>query len=202
MDEKWVLTVKTALPEVCYDENDLVTTTFTFDSFDAARKGLRAKLRELAFSRNKMFDGYGGIIHMENYMNLVKEEEAEFEQLRLENNWEPLPEWFGGEAAAAVQKVFSTITEGKDVDFPLPCGYFYNADIEVALNTNTLRIRGTEEGQVNGYDPKIDTNLLSMQEEKNYFLYINDWFGQWADASAELYIDLKKEEFEQFTFPV
>ena len=54
---------------------------------------------------------------------------------------------------------------------------------------------------INGYDPKIDTNLLYMQEEKNYYLYIDDMFRQcdWMKASSELYMDLTKE-LDQLAF--
>lgn len=43
----------------------------------------------------------------------------------------------------------------------------------------------------NYIDADIAANIFSMQEEKDYFLYINDRFGQ-DDATSELYIDLKK----------
>lgn len=57
MCTKQKLTIKTSLPNVCYGEEDLVTSTFTFDDFETARAALRAKLREFAFSHNEMFDG-------------------------------------------------------------------------------------------------------------------------------------------------
>jgi len=51
---------------------------------------------------------------------------------------------------------------------------------------------GYDDGPCNGYDPKIATNMFDMTEEKDYYLYVDDMFGQ--DASSELYIDLKKIE--------
>lgn len=193
MCTKWKLTVKTSLPNVCYGEEDLVTSSVFFDDFGRARAALRAELRELAFSRNEMFDGYGNIIYMEKYMIMIMLEDDEIGDDLLQG-------WFSGETAMTVLKVFSCILEGKDVDFDFVCGSYFNQDIEVEINKHTIGIHGTGEGKVNGYDPQVDTNLLSMQEEKDYYLYINDWFGQWADASSELYIDLEKIEGEQLSF--
>jgi hypothetical protein len=171
----------------------LVTSTFTFDDFETARAALRAKLREFAFSHNEMFDSYGSMIHMEKYMDMIKREDGEID--------DPLPGWFTGKIAVALLNIFSCIFEEKDVDISIPFGRYFNADIEADFAHDSITIRGTGEGVVNGYNPKIDTNLLSMQEEKDYYLYIDDMFGQWSCVSSELYIDLKKE-LDQLVFSV
>lgn len=193
MCTKWKLTIKTSLPNVCYGEEDLVTSTFTFDDFETARAALRTKLREFAFSHNEMFDGYGSMIHMEKYMDMIKQEDEVID--------DPLPGWFTGKIAVALLNIFSCIFEGKDVDMSIPCGRYFNADIEADFARDSITIRGTGEGIVNGYNPKIDTNLLYMQQEKDYYLYIDDMFGQWSCVSSELYIDLKKE-LDQLAFSV
>ena len=193
MCTKQKLTIKTSLPNVCYGEEDLVTSTFTFDDFETARAALRAKLREFAFSHNEMFDGYGSMIHMEKYMDMIKREDGEID--------DPLPGWFTGKTAVALLNIFSCIFEEKDVDISIPFGRYFNSDIEADFAHDSITIRGTGEGVVNGYNPKIDTNLLSMQEEKDYYLYIDDMFGQWSCVSSELYIDLKKE-LDQLVFSV
>lgn len=193
MGAKWKLTIKTSLPNVCYGEEDLVTSTCIFDDFETARAALRAKLRAFAFSHNEMFDGYGNMIHMENYMDIIKREDEDLD--------DPLPEWFTGKIAVALRNIFSCIFEGKDVDISIPWGRYFNADIEADFDRDCITIRGTGEGVVNGYNPKIDTNLLSMQDEKDYYLYIDDMFGQWSCVSSELYIDLKKE-LDQLAFSV
>lgn len=193
MCTKQKLTIKTSLPNVCYGEEDLVTSTFTFDDFETARAALRAKLREFAFSHNEMFDGYGSMIHMEKYMDMIKREDGEID--------DPLPGWFTGKIAVALLNIFSCIFEEKDVDISITFGRYFNADIEADFAHDSITIRGTGEGVVNGYNPKIDTNLLSMQEEKDYYLYIDDMFGQWSCVSSELYIDLKKE-LDQLVFSV
>ena len=193
MCTKWKLTIKTSLPNVCYGEEDLVTSTFIFDDFETARAALRAKLREFAFSHNEMFDGYGSMIHMEKYMDMIKREDGEID--------DPLPGWFTGKIAVALLNIFSCIFKEKDVDISIPFGRYFNADIEADFAHDSITIRGTGEGVVNGYNPKIDTNLLSMQEEKDYYLYIDDMFGQWSCVSSELYIDLMKE-LDQLVFSV
>ena len=171
----------------------MVTSTFTFDDFETARAALRAKLRELAFSHNEMFDGYGSMIHMEKYMDMIKREDDDID--------DPLPDWFTGKIATALLNIFACIFEGKDVDISIPCGRYFNADIEADFTRDSITVRGTGEGIVNGYNPKIDTNLLSMQEEKDYHLYIDDMFGQWSCVSSELYINLTKE-LDQLTLPI
>ena len=103
MCTKWKLTIKTSLPNVCYGEEDLVTSSFIFDDFGTARAALRAKLREFAFSHNEMFDGYGSMIHMEKYMDMIKREDGEID--------DPLPEWFTGKIAVALLNIFSCIFE-------------------------------------------------------------------------------------------
>ena len=45
--------------------------------------------------------------------------------------------------------------------------------------------------QKNTYNPDINTNMFSMQEEKDYYMYIKDSFGQ-NDDPAVLFMDLKK----------
>ena len=65
----------------------------------------------------------------------------------------------------------------------------------------TIEFFATSEGHWNGYNPRLKTNMFSMKEPKDYYLYIDDAFGQGEDhfsyASSELYIDLRKaKEYE------
>jgi hypothetical protein len=55
-----------------------------------------------------------------------------------------------------------------------------------------MQLWGDCDGPINGYDPYIATNAFSMEEEKDYYIYIDDLLGQ--DCSSELYIDLKQVE--------
>ena len=54
-----------------------------------------------------------------------------------------------------------------------------------------IKFYGDDDGPCNGYNPMLYTNVFDLTEEKDYFLYINDLFGQ-DDFTSELYIDLKK----------
>ena len=67
MKNIWTLIVKTTLPESGERQDKLVTNVEAFENFDEAKAALRKKLRKIAFSENKMFDGKGHIIHLENY---------------------------------------------------------------------------------------------------------------------------------------
>ena len=72
--EMWVLTIRTSLPEVAYDEKDLKTTSLIFQSFEDAKKALQEKLREFAFTENSMFDGEGGIVYWDFYAQVLNDE--------------------------------------------------------------------------------------------------------------------------------
>lgn len=195
MNAKWKLTLKTSLPNVCYGEQDLKTSIFWFDDFETARDALRAKLKEYAFSDNAMFDGCGNLIYMEKYMNMIQEEDELFDEMH--------PEWFCGKMAVTLLDILRCICRGQNVDFPYEYGHCHNADIEVDFDRDLVTVRGTDEGAFNGYEPKIDTNMMTMEKPQNYHLYIDDMFGQggWMQASSELYMDLTVE-LDQLAFSI
>lgn len=183
MKEKWILTIKTSLPDVCHDEDVLKEETYTFDSFEEARLNLRHKLKEYAFQENSMFDGKGNMIYMKNYMNKV---------IEFETDGDEMNDWLGASIAQTVLEIFSCIFEGKDVKNDFKIGTYDDGNIEITLNADSISFRGIDCGPLNGYIPKADTNLFSMNEEKDYYIYLDDMFGQWADASSEFYLDLIK----------
>lgn len=49
MKEVWVLSVKTSLPEVCENSNDLETNFLVFESFEKGRDEFRKIVKESAF---------------------------------------------------------------------------------------------------------------------------------------------------------
>lgn len=57
MNEIWVLSVRTSLPNNCPTDNSLHPEMEAFDNFEKGLEAMRAKLKELAFSENLMFDG-------------------------------------------------------------------------------------------------------------------------------------------------
>lgn len=192
MSEKWTLIVKTSLPDVCYDNRTLVPTTTIFESFDDAKAAFREKVREYAFAENVMFNGKGEIKTMNDF---------------IEDMWIPDPEeaeffygdekWLSKEKMILIRDALKEAFSGKDVTLSLKAGRCTDDTyVTVTVGKNeSLSIRGSHEGPCNGINPVLKTNIFSMAEEKNYYLYIDDAFGKKNnEASAELYIDLVKEQ--------
>ncbi|MBQ7761543.1 MAG: hypothetical protein IJ400_05760 [Clostridia bacterium] len=182
MNEVWVLTVKTSLPGVCESKADLKLSVFTYNSFENAKQALRKKLKELSFASNEMFDGNGGIKELVKYSkNSVEEPYEEDDEEVLSTS-----------VTDSVNEILLKIFSGKDTSLKKIPEYCTDWSIAIEKKKDALLIHGTDDGPYNGYDPFIYTNMASMTEEKNYFLYIDDYFGQ--EASSELYIDLVKSE--------
>lgn len=180
MNEIWVLTIKTSLPKACESKADLKLNVSAYESFEVAKQALRKKLNDLAFSSNKMFNGKGGI------KEFVKYSKNNIDEPYDEDDEEVL----SPSVADSVNEVFLKIFSGEDTNLKKVPKYCTDWCIAIEKNKDILSIHGTDEGPCNGYDPFIYTNMTSMAEEKNYFLYIDDYFGQ--EVSSELYIDLVK----------
>ena len=178
MKEKWVVSVKTSLPNTCRSEEDLKTEIYEFDSFENARAATRDIIRNFAFvQKNEMFDGNGNLTYMQKY---IIKEKAENSENILE----------------VVYSLLCDIFAGKD-DLPNIAKSYDDTMIAYKFNGETIEFFATSDGYWNGYNPRLKTNMFSMKEPKDYYLYIDDAFGQGEDhfsyASSELYIDLKKE---------
>ncbi len=158
-----------------------------FESFEAAKEAFRAKIRDFAFSKNAMFDGNGKLKQFELYKSsLEDEEDAEAEEEE------------GTLTLRLYGKVLEAVTEffgGKELQLDVKDGFYTDWMVAVDIKDNSIRVCGDDDGPFNGYDPVLATNALSMQEEKDYYLYIDDCLGQEA-CSAVLSIDLKKVTME------
>lgn len=184
MKDIWILTIQTSLPDICYNHAELKKRYYAFASFENARETLRQELKELAFSKNAMFDGNGKLIQLENYIiHAYDTDYAEAVHDGVLNK----------KMLIKITELLQDIFSGKDVTPNLYEGYFSDWNIEVRFKNNTISFRGKYMGPSDGYEPVLTTNMFTMQEENDYFLYINDRFGQFGN-SAELYIDLKKVE--------
>ena len=190
MNEVWVVSVSTSLPGVRFYEA-LKNRMYAFDSFAKAREGLRKLLRELAFSNNAMFDGQGNMTYMKRYME-------EVEEYYKDDDEEDVEEGFLGKTVAKnLLSGFSHIFSGEDTDLDIAPGIYGDWMIQVTVENDSVAFEGVDDGPINGYTPLANTNMFSMQEEKDYYLYIDDAFGfSDNDASSELYIDLKKVTVE------
>lgn len=94
-----------------------------------------------------------------------------------------------------VNELLRSAFEGNDTPLEIPDKEYDDGRIAVKVSANEINIYGCESGPMNGYDPVIHTNIFVMEKETDYFLYINDLFGQ-EEGSAELYIDLKRTTLE------
>lgn len=183
MKNVWVLSIKTSLSYACEWGSDLKTETYAFENFEKAREFLRAKLKKFAYSKNSMFDGHGNIIHFKKH---------------LDNAWEPDDdeELLDALTKANLSKVYNavkSIFEGNNVDISEFNDYYSDWLIAVEFKNGVMTMYGEGDGPCNGYDPRFNSNMFDMSEEKNYFLYIEDLFGQ-EDDPTNLCIDLTKAE--------
>lgn len=181
MNELWVLSVRTSLPDVCETPEDMKINFYAFDSFEKGREAMRKTIKEYAFSENSMFDGKGNIIHLQNYLEGYDDEEFIDDGEILDKN-----------RLTYVCDALKNAFDGKDEEFGMESERCTDWMITVETVDDTMYMFGDCEGPINGYNPHISTNMFTMNEEKHYFLYIDDMFGQ--GASSELYIDLKKVE--------
>ena len=184
MNDIWVLSIKTSLPGTFEKPEDIKTEIFAFKSFDCAKGFLRDKLKELAFSKNSMFNGNGGITHFENYIS---------------SSWDPdkneeVDEWILTKPVLLqIYDLIKSILDGKDNDISKIDDSYFDAMIDVEILEGTITLNGGFEGPCNGYDPLIFSNMSDMSEEKDYFLFITDLFAQ-DDSASVLFIDLKKAD--------
>jgi len=188
MKSKFQLMIRTSLPYVCKSEEDIKEESYTFDSFDSAKQALRSKLKEYAFSENSMFDGKGNMIYF---------------QKCVEHAWVPqdddiiYDDNLTKTVFTEIYNSYKAIFEGKDVDVSGFLPSYTDYSMVVKFKNGTMTIGGDDEGELNGITPKFSTNMFDMREEKDYFLYVDDYFGFFdQDISSELYIDLKKVDVE------
>lgn len=179
MKELWVVSVKTSLPDVCYSKNELKLTMTAFENFCDARKALRETIKNFAFSKNAMFDGKGRIIAFDKYIDDMSSDEFWEEDLTKNK-------------AIKIRDALSVIFNGEDSSLDIEKGEYTDYMIAFKYDGESIISYGDDDGPCNGYNPYIAINVFSMEKEKDYYIYIDDLFGQ--DASSELYIDLKKVE--------
>jgi len=184
----WTVSLRTTLPETGYSEEDMKKTVKVFDSFEKAREEFRKTIRDFAFSDNSMFDGNGRVKLLDDYIQKTKayegydiEEEGVISTKKL----------------LEIHKALTTFFSGEDTELVLKEGDEYCTDWMIAYEykDGIIRFFGDDDGPCNGYNPTLTTNAFTMNEEKNYYLYIDDRFGQDEDTS-ELYVDLAEATFD------
>lgn len=185
MREIWVLSVRTSLPKTCAFFGDMKIQYWAFDSFEKAKAALRTKLKELAFSKNAMFNGNGQITQLEKYISEMWEGEDEDDDVL---------------SKGMLTKIHSALTDafsGTEAPLGIADGDYTDWMIAVRVKGDSVCFRGEDDGPINGYDPVLDTNIFSMENAQDYYLYINDRLGQYdGETTSELYVDLKRAEIQ------
>lgn len=180
MKEVWVLSVRTSLPKICYNANSLTTTFHAFENFESAKNAFRAKLKEFAFSKNKIFDGSGHIKNLKAYLKDMPTQEKDDEEFGILTN----------RIVSQIQEGLCSAFEGNDVSLKIKKKKYDDGSISVKISSSEISFEGVDD--LNGYDPVVRTNFLNMDKEQDYYFYVNPLFGYQDDGTAELYVDLKK----------
>lgn len=92
----------------------------------------------------------------------------------------------------------STIFDGENTVLQLDKGMYTDDILKFTYDGSSIKSCGCGTYRSDGYDPNIATNAFSMEEEKDYYIYIDDMLGGQGedDASSELYIDLKQIDLQ------
>lgn len=158
-----------------------------------------------------MFDGNGKLIELEKYISYQYDyaEEDEEEYLKsvegmVERECDKdcektdyLPDYGCEFISYSLMKIVCNTLYGiianQKADISKFTSYYYNNMICVNIDEKSFAIWGDRDGPYNGCDPKVFTNMFDMEEEKDYFLYIDNMFYPSSrEPSSELFIDLKK----------
>ena len=180
MKEIWVLSVKTSLPKGYLDPRDLKTNITAFESFEEAREALRNALKKYAFSKNRLFDGKGNIIWLNQEIKSLQEYEKEY---KTNDEYE---DELTSSKLTSVKTHLQCVFNGENI---VPKRFKWDNGLLVCTFSNDkLEIYGDDDGEC----PTLKTNILSMEDEKDYYLYLAEDYMYNDDAPAVLMIDLKK----------
>ncbi len=180
----WVLMLKTSLPYAGINHANLPTKCYVFHHFSEARAALRQWLRELAFSRNVLFDGQGRMPRFAAYIRTHGQEDVTEPHEEFRDNG-----WLTKGRMQTLSDTLAAVLSGEDVDVPLESGDYTDAFLCLTVEGNHVNLNGLDETLGSAYALVIRTNLFNMTQEGNYYLCLKDQFGQ--DDAAELYAELK-----------
>lgn len=183
----WTLVIKTSLPGACERIEDVKTTVEAFDCFEKARSALRSKLKSYAFSKNAMFDGDGRITSFSEYYKNMNLYQSAGEKHKTNGHLYPY-------IVKTIQDAMVNVFAGNDIALQQANGMYCDSLIEVNIDDNTLRVSANLSGPMDDCAPTLNTNIFSMEKERNYYLYIDDMFGQ--NVSSMLSIDLIQTQIQ------
>ena len=187
MKEIWTLIIKTSLPGACECIEGVKTTVEAFDSFEKARSAFRSKLKDYAFSKNAMFDGEGKITSFCEYyknMSLYQSKEKECKDKEI----------LTSSVVKDIQNALTAAFAGNDIELKPTTSVYCDSLLEVHIEDNVLRVSANLDGPMDDCAPTLNTNIFSMKKEQDYYLYVDDMFGQ--NASSVLSMDLFKTQVQ------
>ena len=183
MSSVWVVTVRTSIQGESIREDNLKKTVKVFDSFEKGRKYFRSVIKKYAFSKNSIFDGKGIIKKLNQHKNTIQSysEDDELNQYLSEDellNYKDHNEYFV-DNVSKIEKALKKAFSGKNVQLDFGDTFWVSdgGSVDFEVEGNKLRFSGYDDGPCNSIDPIIATNMFSMEEEKDYYLYIDDLFG-------------------------
>lgn len=207
MKNIWVLSVRTTLPntaEKCLSFCGIPTVYYTFENFAAARQKMREVLKQL-YVENAMFDSDGEIIRLKDLLDqyhddsLCEDEEDDVEKNENDdyslNNYNE--HFLNAGRLSSFYKALKGVLSGKDVKLKIRSGKYWNFTMALVVKNGDAKLFGCDEGLCNNKNPFIETNAFTMDEEKNYHLYIKDQFFIEPWESSIMMIDLIKTELNQ-----
>ncbi len=205
MKTVWILNVRTSLPGVYESGRSYKLIREAYENFDTAKKRVREIIKEFAFTDNAMFDGKGYLKYFTRYIedseDIMKDilKDEDFDREFEENNFDSNNLTIG--FLKVLHKKLYCIFSGEDTTLPFSeRTYNDNAYLQAKVLNDCIQMEGYYDGPCNGINPYIKTNMFDMTEEKDYMLYIDDFFTEYYSdhpdwnfwSSAELYIDLNK----------
>lgn len=188
----WVLLQDHNLPfqngESSNDDELRDTRVRAYTSFERAREDMKTLVHEFATSDNGLFDGNGGIVGFQAYVD----------------NWNEDFEVEDLESAQAVPRAFKEWImdmDGFDASSIPEC---HSTDylLGIASSSERIVVGGIDDGPCNGIDPIVWVNMFDMSDpDANYYFCIRNAFG-WGindpryDEDKPYYIDIQLTKVE------
>lgn len=212
MKNIWVLSVRTTLPataEKYLSFCGIPTVYYTFENFAAARQKMREVLKQL-YVENAMFDSNGEIIRFKDLLDqYLDDNKYEDEEDETNEDYEEENEGSNSylkyyneyilstKVLVSFYKAIKGVLNGEDVILNIESGEYRDFTNALVVKNGDVKLFGCEEGPCNNINPFIETNAFTMDEEKDYHLYIKDQFFIEPWESSIMMIDLIKTELNQ-----
>ena len=201
MRKMWIIDFKTSLPYSEYEFFKTANEMYAYDSFDKARKAAKRILSKYAFKKNGMFDGAGRITALVDFANYILPSMIEEDNVGLEEFDE-----YGHSMLLDVSDIIAKICAGEDASiiankwknkhysYTRECFGFKDWEFSVKFYSDHFELKSSKAVLFDwaGINPIIGSNMVLMDDEdKHYYLYVNDLFGQKNRYNSVLFFDLQ-----------